>query len=75
VPIHVQWRVGDGKTKGSYTEIGGGEDPFWQLDLGLEGLPIKEVLLISLEVGSQESGFFVRVGDEADPYANSLCNS
>jgi len=52
--------------------------PHWQLDLGLEGLPIKTVLIIggTENVGNEyNGGYSVSVGDSPDPFANTNCNS
>jgi len=52
--------------------------PYWQLDLGLEGLPIKTVLILG---GTEyvpnvyKTGYSVSVGDSPGPFANTNCNS
>jgi len=62
--------------KYSMTLIDGGVDPWWQLDLGLPGIPIKYVLLTPRVTSGENEcnpGIEVLVGDDATPGANSSC--
>jgi len=62
--------------KYSLSLTNGGTDPWWQLDFGREGIPIKYVLLTpreSTDATSCNPGMEVLVGDDPTPGANPSC--
>jgi len=74
VPITPIGPHPNGPTK--YSQTLSSSNPWWGLDLGLPGVPIKEVLLVqNAKVDTSWTDYWVRVGDDDSPYLNPSCNS
>jgi len=53
-------------------------NPFWRLDLGLDGVPIKDVLVLGTQLNDSSlcnPGTWVHVGNDEDPYTAQTCNT
>jgi len=75
-PVPMQQRF-ERSGKGALTVINGGADPWWSLDLGMS-IPIKTIQLLGrthAQVAECTPGYWIRVGDDPDPYTNPTCHN
>ena len=79
IPVPLIQRV-ERSTLGKYSFTVQGElNPCYKVDLKIDGIPIKEVILFGRDHETDEAasndGYEVRIGDLADPYDNQSCTT
>ena len=79
IPVPLIQRV-ERSNLGKYSFTVQGElNPWYKVDLKIDGIPIKEVLLFGrvhdTDEAASNDGYEVRIGDLADPYDNPSCTT